>query len=230
MSAATKAEAHDKLGKIKVKIGYPDKWRDYSGLEVRADDLVGNVMRANQFDWEWQAARAGQPKDPTEWFMTPQTVNAYYLPMNNEIVFPAAFLQSPYFNLQADDAANYGAIGSVIGHEISHGFDDKGRQYDGDGQPARLVDGRGRREVQGQGGRARPAVLGDSRRCPGLNVNGELTLGENIGDLSGAAVAYRAYVHSLGGAEAPGDRRLHRARSASSSATARPGARSGATG
>ena len=133
MSAATKAEAHTKLAKINVKIAYPDKWRDYSGLEVRRDDLLGNVMRANQFEWDWQAARAGQPKDPTEWFMTPQTVNAYYLPTNNEIVFPAAFLQPPLFNMAADDAVNYGAIGSVIGHEISHGFDDRGRQYDGDG-------------------------------------------------------------------------------------------------
>ena len=133
MSAATKAEAHTKPRRSMWKIAYPDKWRDYAGLEIKPDDLAGNVMRANQFEWEWQAARAGKPKDPTEWFMTPQTVNAYYLPTNNEIVFPAAFLQPPYFDMQADDAANYGAIGSVIGHEISHGFDDRGRQYDGDG-------------------------------------------------------------------------------------------------
>ncbi|MBF8292029.1 MAG: family peptidase, partial [Steroidobacteraceae bacterium] len=111
MSAATRAEAHTKLGKINVKIAYPEKWRDYSGLEIRRDDLLGNVMRANQFEWNWQAARSGQPKDPTEWLMTPQTVNAYYLPTNNEIVFPAAFLQPPLFNLEADDAVNYGAIG-----------------------------------------------------------------------------------------------------------------------
>ena len=202
MSPATKAEAHGKLRKIKVKIGYPDKWRDYSGLEVRADDLAGNVMRANRFEWEWQAARAGQPKDPTEWFMTPQTVNAYYLPMNNEIVFPAAFLQPPYFNLQADDAANYGAIGSVIGHEISHGFDDKGRQYDGDGN---LRDWWTAEDDAKFKAKAAGLIQQNSgfEALPGLNVNGELTLGENIGDLSGAAVAYRAYVHSLGGAEAP---------------------------
>jgi predicted metalloendopeptidase len=202
MSAPTRAEAHDKLRKIKVKIGYPEKWRDYSALEIRRDDLVGNVMRANQFEWNWQAARAGQPKDPSEWFMTPQTVNAYYLPMNNEIVFPAAFLQPPYFNMQADDAANYGAIGSVIGHEISHGFDDKGRQYDGDGNLRDWWTA----EDDGKF-KARAAGLvkqySSFEALPGLNVNGELTLGENIGDLSGAAVAYRAYIRSLGGAEAP---------------------------
>ena len=159
MSAATKTEAHAKLKKINVKIAYPDKWRDYTGLEIRPDDLVGNVMRANQFEWNWQAARAGKPKDPSEWFMTPQTVNAYYLPTNNEIVFPAAFLQPPYFNMQADDAANYGAIGSVIGHEISHGFDDRGRQYDGDGNLQGLVVAGGQRKIQVEGERARQAVL-----------------------------------------------------------------------
>ena len=202
MSAATKAEAHAKLKKINVKIAYPDKWRDYSGLEIRPGDLVGNVMRANQFEWNWQAARAGRPKDPTEWFMTPQTVNAYYLPTNNEIVFPAAFLQPPYFNMQADDAANYGAIGSVIGHEISHGFDDRGREYDGDGNlrdwwtPA-----------DNEKFKAKAAALvqqySSYEALPGLNVNGELTLGENIGDLSGAAIAYGAYMHSLDGAVPP---------------------------
>jgi putative endopeptidase len=200
MSAPTKAEAHTKLSKIKVKIGYPDKWRDYSGLDVRAGDLAGNVMRANEFEWAWQAARAGKPKDPTEWFMTPQTVNAYYLPTNNEIVFPAAFLQPPYFDMKADDAANYGAIGSVIGHEISHGFDDKGRQYDGDGN---LRDWWTAEDNEKFKAKAAGLVkqYGTFEALPGLNVNGELTLGENIGDLSGAAVAYGAYIHSLGGAE-----------------------------
>jgi len=202
MSASTKAEAHAKLRKINVKIGYPDKWRDYSGLAIARDDLAGNVMRANQFEWAWQAARAGQPKDPTEWFMTPQTVNAYYLPTNNEIVFPAAFLQPPYFNMQADDAANYGAIGSVIGHEISHGFDDKGRQYDGDGN---LRDWWTAEDNEQFKLKAAGLVqqYGAFEALPGLNVNGELTLGENIGDLSGAAVAYRAYIRSLKGQEAP---------------------------
>ncbi len=202
MSAATKAEAHSKLAKINVKIAYPDKWRDYSGLVIERGDLLGNVLRSNQFEWDWQAARAGQPKDPTEWFMTPQTVNAYYLPTNNEIVFPAAFLQPPYFNLQADDAANYGAIGSVIGHEISHGFDDRGRQYDGDGN---LRDWWTAEDNEKFKQKASGLVnqYAAFEALPGLNVNGELTLGENIGDLSGAAVAYRAYMHSLGGAEAP---------------------------
>ena len=202
MSAATKTEAHAKLRKINVKIAYPDKWRDYSGLEIRPDDLVGNVMRANQFEWNWQAARAGKPKDPSEWFMTPQTVNAYYLPTNNEIVFPAAFLQPPYFNMQADDAANYGAIGSVIGHEISHGFDDRGRQYDGDGN---LRDWWSAEDNDKFKSKASGLIKQYSsfEALPGLTVNGELTLGENIGDLSGAAVAYRAYVHSLSGAQAP---------------------------
>ncbi len=202
MSAPTKAEAHTKLGKIRVKIAYPDKWRDYSGLEIRRDDLLGNVMRYNQFEWNWQAARAGQPKDPDEWFMTPQTVNAYYLPTNNEIVFPAAFLQPPYFDMQADDAANYGAIGSVIGHEISHGFDDRGRQYDGDGN---LRDWWTAEDNEKFKQRADGLVRQYSSfvALPGLNVNGELTLGENIGDLSGAAVSYSAYRSSLGGSDAP---------------------------
>ena len=202
MSAPTKSEAHTKLKKINVKIGYPDKWRDYSRLEIRADDLVGNVMRANEFEWDWQAARAGKPKDPTEWFMTPQTVNAYYLPTNNEIVFPAAFLQPPYFNMKADDAANYGAIGAVIGHEISHGFDDRGRQFDGDGN---LRDWWTPEDNDKFKAKAAGLVKQYSsfQALPGLNVNGELTLGENIGDLSGAAIAYGAYMHSLDGAEAP---------------------------
>jgi putative endopeptidase len=202
MSAPTKSEAHTKLKKINVKIGYPDKWRDYSALEIRAGDLVGNVMRANEFEWDWQAARAGKPKDPAEWFMTPQTVNAYYLPTNNEIVFPAAFLQPPYFNMKADDAANYGAIGAVIGHEISHGFDDRGRQFDGDGN---LRDWWTPEDNDKFKAKAAGLVKQYSsfQALPGLNVNGELTLGENIGDLSGAAIAYGAYVHSLNGAEAP---------------------------
>ncbi len=202
MGAATKAEAHTKLKKINMKIAYPDKWRDYTGLEIKRDDLAGNVMRSNQFEWEWQAARAGKPKDPTEWFMTPQTVNAYYLPNNNEIVFPAAFLQSPYFDMRADDAANYGAIGSTIGHEISHGFDDQGRQYDGDGN---LRDWWTPEDNEKFQTRARGLIKQYSafEALPGLNVNGELTLGENIGDLSGAAIAFGAYIRSLNGAEAP---------------------------
>jgi predicted metalloendopeptidase len=202
MSPATRAEAHAKLAKINVKIAYPDKWRDYSGLEIRRDDLAGNVMRANQFEWNWQAARAGQPKDPTEWFMTPQTVNAYYLPTNNEIVFPAAFLQPPLFNMAADDAVNYGAIGAVIGHEISHGFDDRGRQYDGDGNLRDWWTAEDNDKFK-QKASGLVKQYSSFEALPGLNVNGELTLGENIGDLSGAAVAYAAYIASLNGAEPP---------------------------
>ena len=202
MSAPTKAEAHTKLAKIRVKIAYPDKWRDYNGLGIQRDDLLGNVMRANQFEWNWQAARAGQHKDPDEWFMTPQTVNAYYLPTNNEIVFPAAFLQPPLFNMLADDAVNYGAIGAVIGHEISHGFDDRGRQYDGDGNLRDWWTAEDNEKFMLRAGGLVRQYSG-FQALPDLNVNGELTLGENIGDLSGAAVAYAAYKRSLNGAEAP---------------------------
>jgi predicted metalloendopeptidase len=202
MSAATKAEAHAKLRKINVKIAYPDKWRDYSGLEIRRDDLIGNVMRANQFEWNWQVSRAGKEKDPAEWLMTPQTVNAYYHPTNNEIVFPAAYLQPPNFDMDADDAFNYGSIGATIGHEISHGFDDSGRQYDGDGNLRDWWTAEdNERFKQRTGGLVRQYSAFEA--LPGLNVNGELTLGENIGDLSGMAIAYAAYIASLGGKEPP---------------------------
>ena len=134
MTPETKKEALAKLAKFTPKIGYPNKWRDYSALEVKADDLVGNVERANQLESERQVAKLGKPVDRDEWLMTPQTVNAYYNPVKNEIVFPAAILQPPFFDVEADDAVNYGAIGAVIGHEIGHGFDDQGRRYDGDGK------------------------------------------------------------------------------------------------
>jgi len=202
MSPATRAEAHAKLAKINVKIAYPDKWRDYSGLEIRRDDLAGNVMRANQFEWNWQVSRAGKAKDASEWLMTPQTVNAYYLPTNNEIVFPAAYLQPPNFDLRVDDAYNYGSIGATIGHEISHGFDDSGRQYDGDGNLRDWWTAEDNDRFKARSG-GLVQQYSSFTALPGLNVNGELTLGENIGDLSGAAVAYAAYVASLNGAEAP---------------------------
>ena len=162
----------------------------------------GKAETANQFEWNWQAARAGLPKDPTEWLMTPQTVNAYYLPTNNEIVFPAAFLQPPLFNLEADDAVNYGAIGSVIGHEISHGFDDRGRQYDGDGNLRDWWTADDNAKFKERAG-GLVNQYSSFQALPDLKVNGELTLGENIGDLSGAAVAFAAYKKSLAGAEAP---------------------------
>jgi predicted metalloendopeptidase len=202
MSPATRAEAKRKLSKITVKIGYPDRWRDYSTYVVRADDLVGNVMRGNEFEIKRHIARAGGPVDRGEWLMTPQTVNAYYNPTTNEITFPAAILRPPFFDMGAEDAVNFGAIGSVIGHEISHGFDDSGRQFDGDGNLRDWWT-----PEDGERFKQRAAAL--VKQFSGYSVldnrplNGELTLGENIGDLSGMAVALKAYHLSLGGKPAP---------------------------
>jgi len=202
MSPATKAAAQQKLAKFTVKIGYPDQWRDYSGLTVSATDLVGNVMRSAKFQNEENWSRLGKPVERWRWGMTPQTVNAYYNATNNEIVFPAAILQPPFFNKDADDAVNYGAIGAVIGHEISHGFDDQGRKSDGDGN---LRDWWTPQDAQAF--EARTAKLGAEYEAyqplPGMHINGKLTMGENIGDLSGLAVAYRAYHIALHGKPAP---------------------------
>jgi endothelin-converting enzyme len=202
MSAETKAQAQTKLAKFTPKIGYPDKWRDWSKLEVKRDDLIGNVQRAAIVAYDRDIAKLGQPVDRTEWQMTPQTVNAYYNPPANEIVFPAAILQPPFFDVNADDAVNYGAIGSVIGHEISHGFDDEGRQYDGDGNLKNWWS-----ESDDQEFRKRAALLVKqfAGYAPLANehLNGELTLGENIADLVGLAMAYRAYRLSLGAKQAP---------------------------
>jgi putative endopeptidase len=202
MSPATRAQAQDKLARFDVKIAYPDEWEDYSALEIRADDLLGNVRRTNAFEYADMIGRLGKPVDRTEWGMTPQTVNAYYNPVNNEIVFPAAILQPPFFNLQADDAVNYGAIGAVIGHEISHGFDDQGRKSDGEGN---LRDWWTAEDAAAFEQRATMLAeqYGAYEPLPGARVNGRLTLGENIGDVSGVAVAYRAYRKSLQGREAP---------------------------
>ena len=202
MSPTTKAASQAKLAKFTVKIGYPDKWRDYSALEVRPGDLVGNTMRANEFGWEFMVDKLGRPIDRTEWGMTPQTVNAYYNPSMNEIVFPAAILQPPFFDPAADDAVNYGAIGGVIGHEISHGFDDQGSQYDGDGN---LRNWWSETDAKAFGARAARLAAQYDALSPveGLHVNGKLTLGENIGDLSGLTVAHQAYAISLGGKPAP---------------------------
>jgi putative endopeptidase len=202
MSPATKAEAQAKLANFTVKIAYPDKWRDYSALEMRPDDLLGNVRRATAFEYADMIGRLGKPVDRTEWGMTPQTVNAYYNPVNNEIVFPAAILQPPFFNLSADDAVNYGAIGAVIGHEISHGFDDQGRKSDGQGN---LRDWWTAQDAAAFEQRANMLVEQYSafEPIPGARVNGRLTLGENIGDVSGVAIAYRAYKKSLEGRQAP---------------------------
>jgi len=204
MSDATKEKALAKLATFTPKIGYPDKWRDYSSLEIKADDLIGNLQRIAAFGHAYEVAKIGKKVDRDEWHMTPQTVNAYYNPLMNEIVFPAAILQPPFFDMEADIAANYGGIGAVIGHEIGHGFDDQGSKYDGDGNmvdwwidsdreafeklAAKLID---------QFDALSPAAT------PDIHVNGAFTVGENIGDLSGLEIAYKAYKLALKGASAP---------------------------
>ncbi|MBX3621079.1 MAG: M13 family metallopeptidase [Rhizobacter sp.] len=202
MSPETKLRAKDKLAKYGRKIGYPDKWRDYSALEVRDGDAFGNDMRAGRFDFLRLARRVGQPVDRSEWAMTPQTVNAYYSQGRNEIVFPAAILEPPFFDMSADDAANYGAIGAVIGHEISHGFDDQGSQYDGDGKLSNWWTPADRKAFDALGDRL-VAQYSAYEPLPGQKLNGRLTLGENIADLSGLQIAYKAYRMSLKGEAAP---------------------------
>ncbi|MEO7754418.1 MAG: M13-type metalloendopeptidase [Terracoccus sp.] len=195
MSEQTRAEAIDKLDRFTPKIGYPDVWRDYSSIEIDPTDLVGNVMRAEAFDTARNLAKIGGPIDRTEWFMLPQTVNAYYMPSMNEIVFPAAILQPPFFDLDADDAVNYGGIGAVIGHELGHGFDDQGSRYDGSGAlrewwtegDRTRFDALAQRLIEQFNGYS-PAGLDASR-----TVNGSLTVGENIGDLGGLQIGYAAY-------------------------------------
>jgi len=202
MSPATKKQAQAKLAKFTTKIAYPNHWRDYSKLDVSKDDLIGNVLRSNQFDYNKELNKLGKPIDRDEWGMTPQTVNAYYNPEMNEIVFPASILQPPFFNADADDAVNYGAIGGVIGHEISHGFDDQGAQYDGDGN---LRDWWTAADHKNFDAKTKMLIkqYSEFSPIPGYNVNGELTLGENIGDNSGVAIAYKAYKLSLHGKKAP---------------------------
>ena len=202
MSENTKKEALAKVDKFMIKIGYPDKWRDYSALKVAKNDLFGNTERAREFEYNRMLNKLGKPVDRTEWGMTPQTVNAYYNPTLNEIVFPAAILQPPFFNLKAEDAVNYGGIGAVIGHEIGHGFDDQGSTFDGEGvmrnwwTPQDLTSFK-----------AKTKSLVDQYSAfkvfPDLNLNGEFTLGENIGDLGGLSIAIKAYKLSLNGKEAP---------------------------
>lgn len=202
MGPETKKEAQAKLAKFRPKIGYPSKWRDYSALTVKQDDLVGNMMRARTFAYNRSINKLGKPIDREEWGMTPQTVNAYYSSTMNEIVFPASILQPPFFDMRADDAVNYGAIGAVIGHEISHGFDDKGSQSDGDGNLREWWTKEDRAKFQAKADMLVKQYSGYSP-LKGYNVNGELTLGENIGDNSGVAIAYKAYKISLGGKPAP---------------------------
>ena len=204
MGEDTRAKALAKLEAFTPKIAYPDVWRDYSALRIEPDDLVGNARRAAEFELARDFAKVGGPVDRQEWFMTPQTVNAYYNPLMNEIVFPAAILQKPFFDAGADDAVNYGAIGAVIGHEIGHGFDDQGSKYDGTGN---LVDwwtdsDRNEFEKRTKALVEQYAAL-EPRQAPGHHVNGELTVGENIGDLGGLSIAYAAYRISLAGQDAP---------------------------
>lgn len=204
MTPATRTRALEKLAKFTPKIGYPDKWRDYSTLMVDPADLWGNVARIAEFVFAREVGKIGKPIDRAEWFMTPQTINAYYNPGFNEIVFPAAILQFPFFEVARDDAANYGAIGAVIGHEIGHGFDDEGSKYDGDGRLVNWWSAEDRAAFE-----ERTRALVDQydelspAQTPDRNVNGALTIGENIGDLGGLGIAWTAYQISLGGAEAP---------------------------
>ncbi|MDP1738578.1 MAG: M13-type metalloendopeptidase [Caulobacter sp.] len=202
MSPETKARAQAKLASFNVKIGYPDKWRDYGALKITADDLYGNVERAAAFEWAFNVDKLGKPVDREEWGMFPQTVNAYYNATLNEIVFPAAILQPPFFDPDADPAVNYAGIGAVIGHEISHGFDDQGRKFDADGslrdwwQPSDAAKFEAQTAILG-------AQYSSYEPLPGAKVNGDLTMGENIGDLGGILIALDAYHLSLGGKPAP---------------------------
>ncbi|GAB5080473.1 M13 family metallopeptidase [Arthrobacter sp. AD-310] len=202
MGEGTKAEALRKLEGFRAKIGYPDEWIDYSAVEIDPDDLLGNVERAHNADVDRHLDEVGKPVDRNKWLMTPQTVNAYYHPMMNEIVFPAAILQPPFFTADADDAVNYGGIGAVIGHEIGHGFDDQGSQFDGNGALRNWWTDEDRQAFEQLTARlvAQYDALSPSA-APGHNVNGRLTLGENIGDLAGLAISYKAYLISLDGKE-----------------------------
>jgi putative endopeptidase len=202
MSPETKKQALVKISKFTPKIGYPDTWRDYGALKVKKNDLFGNSLRATEFEYNRTINKLGKPVDRKEWGMTPQTVNAYYNPTMNEIVFPAAILQPPYFDMKAEDAVNYGGIGAVIGHEIGHGFDDQGATFDGDGvlrnwwTPKDLSEFKKRTN-------ALVAQYNSFKVFPDLSVNGTFTLGENIGDLGGLSIAMKAYKASLDGKPAP---------------------------
>ncbi|MCC6917597.1 MAG: M13 family metallopeptidase [Alphaproteobacteria bacterium] len=202
MDPSTKKAAHRKLDAMQVMIGYPDTWRDYTRLEIKEGDLLGNVARAYAFDWTRQTTRIADPVDKAEWGMTPPTVNAYNSFNNNQIVFPAGILQPPYFDLGADMAVNYGATGATIGHEISHGFDDQGRKYDETGA---IRDGWTAKDAAAYDAEAKKLIaqFNAYEPLPGIHVNGALTQGENIADLAGLAIAYRAYKLALNGKEAP---------------------------
>jgi putative endopeptidase len=202
MGPATKAEALKKLSSYTIRIGYPDTWRDYSSLVIRSDDLYGDVERSQAFEWKRQTSRLNQPVDKAEWEMTPQEVNAYNEPLFNEVVFPAAILQAPFFDPKADPAINYGGIGGVIGHEMTHGFDDEGRKFDASGHLRDWWTAEDAKRFE-----ALAKKLGDLYSSysplPGAHVNGQLTMGENIADLGGLTLALDAYHASLHGKPAP---------------------------
>jgi putative endopeptidase len=204
MTDETRGRALEKLDKFTPKIGYPVKWRDYSKLSIDAGNLIANVRATNEFEFHRELGKIGNPLDRDEWFMTPQTINAYYNPGFNEIVFPAAILQAPFFDENRDAAANFGAIGAVIGHEIGHGFDDQGSKYDGDGL---LIDWWTEEDRAAFEERTKSLIEQFDalapQQVPEHRVNGALTIGENIGDLGGLSIAWRAYLLSLAGAEAP---------------------------
>jgi putative endopeptidase len=202
MTEETKKKAKEKLSRFNVKIGYPDEWKDYSKLVIESDDLIGNLKRSLAVEYQREVDKLGRPIDRNEWGMTPQTVNAYYNPSMNEIVFPAAILQPPFFNMESDDAVNYGGIGAVIGHEISHGFDDQGSKYDGDGNLNSWWNAKDRQAFEALTARL-VDQFNEYSPLPGKTVNGQLTLGENIADLSGLSIAHKAYRISLGGSEPP---------------------------
>ncbi|HYI12050.1 MAG TPA: M13-type metalloendopeptidase [Thermoanaerobaculia bacterium] len=204
MGPETKTRAIEKLAKFGVKIGYPAKWRDYSKLEIKEGDLAGNAERADKFDWAYDVSRIGQKVDEGEWGMTPQTVNAYYASAKNEIVFPAAILQPPFFDPQADPAVNYGAIGGVIGHEITHGFDDQGRKSDGDGMLRDWWAAEDAAKFEAQATKLGAQYEGfDFPQLPGMHIVPRMTMGENIGDLGGILLGLEAYRISLNGKPAP---------------------------
>jgi predicted metalloendopeptidase len=202
MGEETRQKALVKLSKFRPKIGYPDKWRDYSPLAIGAGDLAGNVMRAREYEHAYQTGKLGKPIDREEWAFPPQTVNAFYNPLQNEIVFPAGYLQPPHFDMRSDDAANYGAIGSTIGHEIGHGFDDQGSKFDGDGNLQSWWTDDDRQKFEA---RTQQLIEQYNAYCPlkDLCLNGALTIGENIGDLGGLSIAYKAWKIALAGREPP---------------------------
>jgi putative endopeptidase len=202
MTPATKAEARRKLQVLQVGVGYPDRWRDYRTFEVRRDDALGNLQRARLFEYRHQLGKIGKPVDRGEWWMTPQTVNAVNLPLQNALNFPAAILETPYFDAKFDPAANYGAIGAIIGHEISHSFDNLGADFDSTGRLRNWWSKADLARFQAAG-RALVEQYAAYEALPGLKLNGELTLGENIADVAGLAASYDAYRASLGGRTAP---------------------------